>query len=42
MIVATTSTNLTQATTHNIIVLNENNLEIESENIKLKDEIISL
>ena len=42
VIVATTSTTLTQATTHNIIVVNEKLLETESENIKLKDEIISL
>ena len=40
--VATTSTTLTQATTHNITILNKKLLEIELENIKLKDEIISL
>jgi hypothetical protein len=40
--VATTSTTLTQATTHNKIVLNENILEVELENIMLKDELISL
>ena len=42
MTVATTSTSLTQATSHNIIVLNEKLLETESENLKLKDEIINL
>ena len=42
VIVATTSVDLTQATTHNVTMLNENILEIEYENIKLKDEIISL
>ena len=42
MIVATSSTTLTQATSHNIIVLNENILEAESENLKLKYEVISL
>ena len=40
--VATTSTTLTQATTHNISILNEKVLEDESENQKLKDELISL
>ena len=42
MTVVIASTTLTQATAHNIIVLNEKLLETESENIKLKDEIISL
>ena len=42
MTVATTSTTLTQATAHNIKVLNENLLEAELENLKLKDELISL
>ena len=41
-IVATTSTTLTQATTHNITILNEKYLETKLENIKLKYEIISL
>lgn len=40
--VATTSTTLTQDTVHNITILNEKFLEAESENIKLKDELISL
>ena len=40
--IATASATLTQDTTHNVIVLNEKLLEIESENIKLKDGIISL
>ena len=40
--VATTSTTLTQAPGHIVTVLNEKLLETESENIKLKDEIISL
>ena len=40
--IATTSTTLSQAITHNVIVLNEKLSEVESENIKLKDEIISL
>jgi hypothetical protein len=42
MTVATASASLTQANTHNIMVLNEKLLETESENLKLKDEIISL
>ena len=42
MIVVTSSATLTQATTHNISVLNENILEVESKNLKLKDELISL
>ena len=36
------STTPTQATSHNIIVLNEKLLETKSKNIKFKDEIISL
>ena len=40
--VSIASPSLTQATTHNIIVLNEKPLETESENLKLKDEIIGL
>ena len=40
--VATTSTALAQSIAHNIIVLNEKLLETKSENLKLKDEIISL
>ena len=40
--VATTSTTLTQATTHNVTILNEKLLETESENLKLKYEFISL
>ena len=42
VIVATTSTTHTQATTHNITLLNEKLLETKSKNLKLKDEIISL
>jgi cell division protein FtsB len=42
VIVATTSTTLSQATAHNVIVLNEKLLETESENLKIKDENISL
>ena len=42
MTVATTSTTLTQATVDNVKMLNEKLLQIESENIKLKGEIISL
>ena len=42
VMVAITSTTLTQATTHNISVLNETFLETELENLKLKDELISL
>ena len=37
-----TSTTLTQATAHNVTMLNEKPLKVESENIKLKDELISL
>ena len=40
--VETTSTYLTQTTTHNVTILNEKLLETKSENIKLTDEIISL
>ena len=42
MTLATTLVCLTQATSHNISVLNENLLEVESKNINLKDELISL
>ena len=42
MTVATTSAALSQATTRNVIVLNENISQVESKNAKLKDEIISL
>ena len=42
VIVATTSTNLSHATTHNVTMLNEKLSQAKSENIKLKDEIISL
>jgi hypothetical protein len=42
MIVDTSSTTSPQATAHNITLLNANILEAESENIKLKDELISL
>ena len=42
MMVATTSTTLTQATSHNISVLNEKVMEAKSKNQKLKDEIIYL
>jgi hypothetical protein len=40
--IATTSVPLTQATAHNVTTFNEKLLEIESKNLKLKDEIISL
>ena len=40
--VATTSSYLTQATAHNVTVLNEKLLQTKSENIKLKVEIINL
>ena len=36
------STTLTQATAHNVTMLNDKLLQAESENINLKDEIISL
>ena len=42
IMVATTSTSLTQAISHNILVLKEKVLEVESKNKKLKDELISL
>jgi hypothetical protein len=38
----TTSTSLTQVTAHNITILNEILLETKLENLKLKDEIISV
>ena len=40
--VATTSTTLSQATAHNVTVLNEKLSQAKTENTKLKDEIISL
>ena len=40
--VVVSSTTLNHATSHSIIVLNENLLETKLENLKLKDEIISL
>ena len=40
--VATTSAKLSQATAHNVIVLNEKLSRAKSDNNKLKDEIISL
>ena len=42
VIVATTSTTLTQHTAHNVTILSKKILEIEFGNIKLKDEIIGL
>ena len=42
VIVAIASSSLSQATTHNMIVLNEKLSQDELENTKLKDEIISL
>ena len=42
IIVATTSTTLSQATAHNVTILNEKLSQDESDNNKLKDEIISL
>ena len=42
MIVAIALVALTQATAHNVSVLNEKLLETESENQKLKDELINL
>ena len=42
IMVATTLVSLTQAIVHNISVLNEKVIEVESENQKLKDELISL
>jgi hypothetical protein len=40
--IATTSTTLTQSTSDNITILNENILEGKSEDLKLKDELMSL
>ena len=40
--VDTTSTTLTQDTAHNVTMLNEKVLQTKSENINLKDGIISL
>ena len=42
VIVATTSATLSQATAHNVKVLNEKLSEGESDNNKLKDEITNL
>ena len=42
VIVAIASITLSHATTHNVIMLNEKLSQVESKNIKLKDEIISL
>ena len=42
VMVAIASITLTQAIAHNVLVLNEMILETESENQKLKDELISL
>ena len=42
MTVATTSTTLSQATVHNVTMLNEKLSQAKSENTKLKDEIIGL
>ena len=42
MIVAIASTTLSQATAHNVTVLNEKLPQVESKTNKLKDEIISL
>ena len=42
IMVATYLVALTQATSHNILVMNEKLLETELENLKLKDELISL
>lgn len=42
MTIATTSTTLTQSTSDNITILNENILEGKSEDLKLKDELMSL
>ena len=41
-IVATASTSLSQDTAHNVTILNEKLSQAESDNNKLKDEIISL
>ena len=40
--VATTSTALSQTTSHNVTLLNEKLSQAESENTKLKDQIISM
>ena len=42
LIVATTLVSLTQATAHNVTMLNEKLLQAEYENIKLKNELVSL
>ena len=42
MTIATTSTTLSWATTHNVTMLNEKISQTKSENVKLKDEIIRL
>ena len=42
MIVVTDSTTLAQATAHNVTILNQNLSQAKYENVKLKDEIISL
>ena len=42
IMVATTLVALTQATTYNISMLNEKVIEVESQNQKLKDELIIL
>ena len=42
MTIETTSTTLSQDTTHNVTMLNEKLYQVELESIKLKDEIISL
>ena len=42
IVVAIDSTVLTQAIIHNILVLNEKFMEVELENKKLRDELISL
>jgi hypothetical protein len=42
MTVAKTSTTLSQATSHNVSVLNENISQAESDTNKLKDKIIGL
>ena len=42
VILATTSVALSQAAAHNVTILNEKLSQVESDNNKLKDEIISL
>ena len=42
MTVSTTLTNLSQDTAHNVTMLNEKLSQAESENTKLKDDIINL